>query len=149
MSITVAPAPKKKRAKPFAANARAMADLRSMGFACGVVEKRLPHCFITKDFLGCIDIIAARAGIGVLGIQVTAGRHHADRYAKSLAEPQLRPWLESGARFEVWSYDLRGAAGARKTYALRREEIHVADLPPAAGGKSEEFCERKGMVGNG
>lgn len=121
--------PKKKRKKPFAANAAAMKDMREMGFTADKVEQRIPHCFITRDLFGCIDILAMRKGIGVLGVQATAGSNHSARVLKSIAEPRLRLWLELGNRFEVWSYNLRGAAGTRKKYELRRQEITLADLP--------------------
>lgn len=124
--------PKPKRKKPFSANARAMKDLEAMGFIAGKVEQRIPHCFITRDLFGCIDIVAARPGIGILGVQATSGANHAARRTKVIAEPQLRTWLASGARFEIWSYRLAGAAGARKLHELRRDEIFLGDLPPEA-----------------
>jgi hypothetical protein len=129
----VNPAPKKKRKKPFSATARALEDLRALGFIAAVVEKRLPHCFRTKDCFGFGDILAVRPGIGVVLIQATAGDggNHAARRSKLVALDEARVWLESGGLIEIWSYRKGGAAGKRKTYALRREEIRLDDLFPA------------------
>jgi len=138
---------KPKRKSP---TARALEDLRKMGFVADVVERRLPRCFITKDFFGCIDIIAARPGIGILAVQATGGDggNHAARIAKSIAEARLRTWLLSGGRFEVWSYRLAGARGARKTYTLRRQEITLADLPaePTEPGEQTNLFGAKGAA---
>lgn len=128
---------KPKRKKPFSATARCLVDLRKMGFLAGVVEKWNPHVRIRQDLFGCIDIIAARAGIGVLGINATAGDgNHTKHIAKAIAEPRLRAWLIAGGRYEVWTYLKRGDAGKRKLYTLRREEIkleHLPAEPPEAG----------------
>jgi hypothetical protein len=125
-------APKKKRKKPFSATRRALEDLRAMGFVPWVVESKIPHTFITRDCYGFADVLAHRPGIGILLIQVTGGGNHSKRRAKCLAEPRVQSWLESGGRVEIWSYDLRGAKGARKTYLLRREEIRADDLFPVS-----------------
>lgn len=112
---------------------RTLSELKSLGFPVRqVVEKWNPHVRRRVDFIGCIDILAARPGIGVLGIQACAGSSHAARRTKAAAEPLLRAWLESGARFEVWSWAKRGARGARKLWTLRREELRIEDLtaPP-------------------
>lgn len=140
-------AKKKRRASP---TRFALRDLKKMGFVAQVVERRLPGCFITQDLFGCIDIIALRAGIGILGIQATGGDggNHAARRNKALGtapviekpaaagkrkrapvRPKLREWLEAGGRFEIWSYRKAGAQGKRKLYALRREELTLDDLP--------------------
>lgn len=124
-------APKKKRKKPFAATAHALAECRKRGWDADKVEQRLPRCFITKDLFGCIDVLAMTEST-LLGIQVTAGEHHASRRTKAMAEPRLRRWLQLGGRFAIWSYDKRGAAGARKLYQLREEEITLQDLWSAA-----------------
>jgi hypothetical protein len=56
-------------------------------------------------------------------------RHnHAARRVKAAAVPALRDWLCAGGRFEIWSWRLKGAAGKRKMYELRREELTLDDL---------------------
>ena len=37
--------------------ARTLALLRTLGYTAEVTERRLPRCFITRDFLGWVDII--------------------------------------------------------------------------------------------
>lgn len=129
MSPTAPIQPPAKRPKHWSPTARAMADLRQLGFEPWVVESRIPHTFITRDCFGFADILAHRPGVGILLIQVTSGSNHAARRAKCYAEPRLRSWLLSGGRVEIWSYAKRGAAGTRKLYQLRRNEITLADLP--------------------
>jgi hypothetical protein len=106
---------------------RTLALLREEGWAAGVVERRLPRCPVSVDWLGLADVIAVRAG-AVLAVQATSGDHHAARRAKALAEPRLRVLLASGMRFEIWSWSKRGAANKRKLWAARREALTLADL---------------------
>lgn len=42
--------------------ARALAECRRRGWIAQVVEQTIPHSFIKRDFLGCIDIIALVPG---------------------------------------------------------------------------------------
>lgn len=102
---------------------RALKDLRALGFQAQVVEKYNAFARIRIDLFGCIDIVAVREGVGILGVQACAAASHAARMTKAKAEPKLRLWLAAGARFEVWSYGLKGAKGKRKKYTLRREEL--------------------------
>lgn len=111
-------------------NKRALDDLRTMGFTCQTVERWNSFARKRIDLFGCIDIVAARDGIGLLAVQACAGASHAARRTKSLAEPRLRVWLMAGGRFEIWSYAKRGARGKAKKWELRREEILLGDLPP-------------------
>jgi hypothetical protein len=103
---------------------------KKLGWPVGVVERRLPHTFTTVDLFGCIDVMAI-AGDRIMGIQATTGAHHANRLAKSMAEPRLRAWLAAGALFEVWSWTLAGAAGKQKRWTLRREALELKMLPQA------------------
>lgn len=104
--------------------ARTLERLRELGFIAGVVERRVPgKPQITIDWGGWMDILACREGVGILGVQVTSGDHHAARATKLRAEPKLAAWLAAGGRAEVWSWALQGARGARKLWTLRREEV--------------------------
>ncbi len=104
--------------------ARSLAECRKRGWLAQVVEQTIPHTFIKRDFLGCIDIIAI-TDTGILGIQATAGsNNHALRVHKAVAEPRLVRWLAVGAQFEVWSWAMRGARGERKRWTLRTEVVH-------------------------
>jgi hypothetical protein len=103
--------------------ARALKDLKEMGYLAAVVERWNQYARIRQDLFGCIDLIALREGVGVLFVQACAGASHAARVAKVRAEPRLPAILASGARVEVWSYAKQGAHGKRKTWTLRREEV--------------------------
>ncbi len=134
MSTTVAEvlsavfkAPRRKP-KGKSPTARAMDELRKLGFQVQVVEKWNSFTHTRNDLFGCIDLIACKPGIGIVGIQATSGENHAARRTKSLAEPKLRVWLESGARFELMSFAKRGERGARKLWTMRREEITIQDI---------------------
>lgn len=107
-----------------------MRRLKRDGWTAGIVEKRNPKMkFKTHDFLGCIDIIACRPGEGIFGIQACADASHATRRTKAIAEPKLREWLESGGRFQVWSWGKKGGRGERKLWTVRVEEIREDMLP--------------------
>lgn len=106
---------------------------KKLGWIAGVVERRIPRVFITKDLFGCIDVVAI-AGSQIVGIQATTGAHHADRRAKALAEPRLRAWLAAGAGFEIWTWSKRGEEGKRKLWTLRREPLELRMLPMAVAG---------------
>ena len=96
----------------------ALDECARRGWIAEKVEQRLPRCFITKDFLGCIDILAL-TDTSFLGIQVTSRSNHAARRTKALLEPRLRRWWKLGGRFAVWSYDTDPAKGI----VFREEEI--------------------------
>ena len=107
---------------------RCIADLKDLGFTYQVVERWNPFAKVRVDLFGVIDVVACMPGVGVLGIQVTSGTNHAARRAKACAEPRLKTWLDSGGRFELWSYAKRGERGKRKTWQLRREELKAEDV---------------------
>lgn len=107
---------------------RSLDYCRKHGWTAGVVEKWNPHARIRQDLFGCIDMIVLDDEQGPLAVQATSGSGHAARRKKSIAEPRLKTWLESPARFEVWSWSKKGPRGKRKTWTLRREAITVTDL---------------------
>jgi hypothetical protein len=103
---------------------RTLQLLRREGYTADVVERRLPRCFITRDFLGAFDVLAVRADLpGVLGVQTTSASNHAARAGKLLANPLLRAWLGAGNRAEVWSWAKR-----RGRWCCRRQALTPADL---------------------
>ncbi len=133
-----------KRKRKFSATARALKDLRGMGFMPWNVEQTIPHTFIKRDAYGFADLLACRPGVGVLLIQVTGGGNHAARRTKMLGDdiaPRVAHWLLSGGRVEIWSYDLRGERGVRKTYTLRREEITLGDIPAEAVAEAQHTID--------
>lgn len=115
---------------------RSLKELKKLGFTAGITEKWNPHAHIRQDLFGCLDLVAMRPGVGIVGIQACAGASHAARRTKMLAEPRLRTWLESGGRAEVWSWAKQGARGKRKVWTLRRDEIRVDELTSDVNGAS-------------
>jgi len=87
--------------------ALSLARLRRDGFTADVVERWIPGANIRRDYLGCIDLLAVRAGEPVLAVQATSDGHVSTRVAKAVAEPRLRAWLASGSRFQVWGWSRR------------------------------------------
>lgn len=112
-------------AKGISPTARTLQRLRKDGYTAEVVEKTIPRCFIKKDFIGCIDLIAFRKG-EIIGIQATSGSNHAARRTKSLGIPELKLWMEAGGLFEVWSWSK--PKDSRK-WVLRSERLTPADFP--------------------
>lgn len=134
----------RKRPKSISPTTRTLQRLRELGFTAEKVEQRIPipnaKFAPTRDFINVIDLIAFRVGVGIVGIQATSDSNHAARMEKARKEPMLQVWLESGGRFEVWSWGLRGPRGERKVWTLRREELkadgravpeHGHEKPPA------------------
>jgi hypothetical protein len=121
---------KKKRKKPFAANAKTLEHCRKLGWPAQTVEQTVPYSFIKRDLFGVIDIVAvaseAEEPSRILGIQATSGRNHSKRVAKIIAEPRARAWVEAGALLEVWTWEKQGARGKRKIYTLRRDRIGLS-----------------------
>jgi len=108
---------------------RSLQYCRKNGWTAGVVEKWNQWAKIRQDLFGCIDMIVIDdLEQGPLAVQATSGSGHAARRKKSIAEPRLKLWLESPARFEIWSWSQRGPKGKRKLWTLRREPIILAQL---------------------
>ena len=96
---------------------RTLRWLRKQGYTADVVERRLPHSFVTKDLFGCLDIVAIKAGsLGVLGLQVTSAAHWAERIAKVEAEPRAKLFHDCGNTIWVVGWAKRGEQGKRKLW---------------------------------
>ena len=108
--------PPKKRKKPFAANNASRKMLESEGWTVGVVEQRIPHCFITRDFLGMADLIAVSPTRGIMAVQVTGGGNGPARVAKIKAEPRHAIWLAAAGRIQV--HDWRKRAGQKERVCM-------------------------------
>lgn len=100
---------------------RTLAECRKRGWDADIVERRL-RFNVTKDLLGCIDVVAVTPD-GIIGIQATSGPHHAARVAKCKAEPRIAGWFRAGARLQVWSFAKRGKRGKAKRWQLRETEV--------------------------
>lgn len=92
---------KKKRAKPFSANNASVKKLKSEGWTCETVEKRIPHCFITKDAFGFGDILVMSPSRGIMLVQATGGGNGSTRAIKIRNEPRHAIWLASGGRIQI------------------------------------------------
>jgi hypothetical protein len=104
--------------------ARSLRFLREQGWVADVVERRMPGCAITKDFLGFADILAVRPGeLGVQAVQTTTRAHQAHRYAKVQASGYLSLWLAAGNRAVVHGWAKVGKRGARKTWEVTVQEV--------------------------
>ena len=114
---------KTKRKKPFAANREAIKILESQGWTCETVEKRLPHCFITKDAFGFGDILAISPTRGILMIQATGGGNGSTRAIKIRQEPRHAIWLAAGGRIQVWDFVKRAGQKQRDCKILEITKI--------------------------
>lgn len=116
--------PSRRRARGPSPTARALAWARQQGWDAGVVERRLPGAFITKDMFGFADLVVLAGALGgpggIMAVQVTSTDHVANRMAKIALEPRARRWLACGGWIEVWGWAQRGKRGARKRWTLRR-----------------------------
>lgn len=106
---------------------RSLALARELGLQVQVVERWNMHSRTRLDLFDAIDLVACSPAVGILGIQACASASHAARRTKAAESPKIRVWLESGARFEVWSWGKMGARGKRKVWTVRREELVVRD----------------------
>jgi len=116
---------KPKRAKPFAANLASTKKMESEGWTVGLVETRIPHCFITRDLFGFADLVGMSPSRGFMAIQATGGGNGSARIAKIKAEPRAAIWLASGGRIQV--QDWRKKAG-QKERECAVFEITLADF---------------------
>ena len=115
---------------------RSLAYLKSLGYICGSVERRIPGKFVTMDLFGFLDYVALKSGHnGVLGLQFTSGSNHAARVSKILLEPRARLWLDCSNRIWVMSWDKKGGRGERKLWKPRIQEIRLEHFRDDVGLK--------------
>jgi hypothetical protein len=115
---------------------RTLKEVRKLGFEAKVLEHWNSFTRQRQDFVGCIDIIAWRPGVGVLLIQTTSGSNHDARWDKVCATPEIRTLMQCGMRVEVWSWALRSSdgRGSRKVWKLRRAEVSMDNLTSDVNG---------------
>ena len=110
---------------------RTLRWLRTLRYTAEVVERRLPHSFVTKDLFGCLDIVAIKEGqSGVLGLQVTSAAHLQDRVKKVEAEPRAKLWRDCGNRLWIVGWSLKGAQGKRKVWRPTIVGMGSSIIPP-------------------
>ncbi len=100
---------------------RSLKHLRALGYQAQVVEKWNAFAKIRIDLFGCIDIVAIRPGVPVLGVQCTSHPNLASRVSKSLILGQM--WLSTGhTQLECWAFrKLKG----QKALQLDRRVIEL------------------------
>jgi len=120
--------------------ARSLQYCRDQGWTAGVVERWIERSRTRLDLFGVIDLIVLAdwysdgdllvrdSRMRIIGVQATSSSNHAARRTKAVAEPRLREWLETGARYEVWSWRKYAKPVERKYWRLRREAVTLADL---------------------
>lgn len=133
--------PPRRRLKRWSAQAftmsskptqRSTALCRARGWTYQIVERFNIHAKRRVDLFGVIDVVVLDGqGGGPLGIQCSRGGDHATHRTKALAEPRLREWLASPARFEIWSWEKKGPRGKQKRWTLRVEPITSEDMSNA------------------
>lgn len=118
---------------------RTLERLRKEGFTCAVVERWNAFAKIRQDLFQCIDVLGIRPGI-ILGIQATSASNLAARVKKSVAEPRLRTWLESGGLFEVWGWGKK-KQGNRRLWQVTRRVITLEDVQRGSADDCETETE--------
>jgi hypothetical protein len=103
--------------------ALSLTRLRELGFAAGVVERWIESKGIRSDFLRCIDVVAAKPGEPILGVQATALSCISARLTKARSIRELATWLAAGAAFQVW-----GWGKVRGRWAVKIVELQVGDM---------------------
>jgi hypothetical protein len=103
-------------------SARSIREAKKRGWEIDSVERRLTR-FVTKDYLGVIDLIALTPDGRTIGIQATSGANHAARVAKVKAEPRVARWFRCGHTIEVWSWRRAKPRGKRSRWSLRVETV--------------------------
>lgn len=119
--------------------AKSLSYLRRLGFVAGPVERFIAAINRRRDFLGCIDIIAASPRDRViLALQVTSMGHVGDRLKKAISKPELAAWLRSGGQFEVWGWGCRAGKWVLKRVAVKAEDLS----PVVIEAPSRRACKR-------
>ena len=109
---------KPTRKKPFSANRASVKSLEAEGWTVGVVEQRIPHCFITRDLFGFADLIAISPSRGIMAVQVTGGGNGPARVKKTRLEPRSAIWLASGGRIQVHDWRKRAKQTQRECVVI-------------------------------
>ena len=113
--------------KPFPANNASIKKLEAEGWTVGTVEQRLPHCFITRDLFGFIDLVAMAPSRGFLAVQATGGGNMAARVSKIRQEARAGLWLASGGRIQVHDWVKRKGQKQRECKIM---EIKISEAQP-------------------
>jgi len=106
--------------------ALSLKELRKRGYMAAVVEKVNPWVKIRQDLFGIIDVIGVHpVKKEVIGVQATTdtGGQASKHRMKVLQNPNLKGWMDSGCKFEIWAWAKKGKASKRKLWTLREVEV--------------------------
>ena len=107
------------------ATSRTLKHLRERGYEAQVVERWCSFSRRRIDLFNIVDIVAVKPG-EIVGVQSTA-HNLSNRLQKSIAEPKLRAWLESGARFLIVDWRKRKKGKSVRWEPVERE-VTLDDL---------------------
>lgn len=114
-------APKQKKKKRTNATQLTVKEMRSRGYLCAVVEKRIPHMpNITQDLFGFIDILCLGDN-EIIGVQATGdnGGNVSSRIKKIADHDNVGAVRKSGMRLLVHGWK-KGKDGK---YLLREVDV--------------------------
>lgn len=114
---------KQKRAKPFSANFASTKKMEGEGWTVGLVEQRIPHTFITRDFFGFADLICCSPMRGTMAVQVTGGGNGSARAIKVRNEARAAIWLACGNRIQVHDWVKRSGQKERECKILEITKV--------------------------
>ena len=125
-------------------SSRTLELLRRNGFYADMVERRV-HKFVTKDFLGFIDMIGCSPTAGItVGIQATSRSNQSSRMKKVLESPELTEnclaFLQAGNFFEVWGWGKRN----RKTQSGATKVVYTLTRTPCVLDGDSFYFDVKG-----
>ena len=99
---------------------RCLKHLRELGYTPAVVEKFNSFTKQRNDLYECIDILAVRPGMPVLGIQACAHSSMSARVKKCIENGQ--GWLATGhTQLQVWAF--------RKLKGHRKLQLDSRNIP--------------------
>jgi len=129
---------------------RSLKFLRDSGYTAWVAERWNSFAKIRQDLGGFGDIIAWKAGVGIVAVQTTTRAHQANRAAKILTDPKVKPkaeeWVRAGGRIAVhgWAKVKLRRGGLATRWELSFRELDLAafhpptepepESPPTEGG---------------
>ncbi len=98
---------------------RSLKKLRDEGWLVGISSWRVPHCNVTKDLFGFIDMVAMKDGI-TLAVQTTSGPNVSARIRKILKLASAVEWVKDPAhKIIVHGWRKVGPAGSVKEWDCR------------------------------